>query len=63
MGLIACFVGHIPLYLYGCIVAAALLAGLLVARISTWVYDEDFSAVIDLLLWGIPVGFIMARAG
>lgn len=63
MGLIACFIGKVPLYLYGSIVAAALAAGLVVARISAWVYDEAFSPVVDLLLWGIPVSFVIARIG
>ena len=63
MGLIAFSLGDAVGYLYGCIVMAAVLAGLLAAWIAVRLRHEDFSVVLDLLLWGLPVGIFAARFG
>lgn len=63
MGLIAFSLGDAAGYLYGCIVMLAVLAGLLAAWIAVRLRGEDFSVVVDFLLWGLPAGLLLARLG
>ncbi len=63
MGLIAFSLGSVPIYLYGLVVVLAVLLGMLTAWVSLRLRGESFAPVVDLMLWGLPVGFVFARMG
>lgn len=63
MTMIVMNIGGMPVYLFGCIVAAGLLAGLLLVRWSAWLYEETFAVAVDILLAAILLGLVGARAG
>ena len=63
MTMIVMNIGGTPVYLFGCIIAAGLLAGLLLARWSTWLYEEPFAVAVDILLTAILLGLVGARVG
>lgn len=63
MGIIAFSLGKVSLYLYGIIVVTAILAGLLLTWINVRQRGEEFLPVVDILLYGLPLGLVFARLG
>lgn len=61
MGKIAFFIGPFPFYWYGLMLSFAILAALLVTMWQARLRREDVRTVLDLFLYGIPVGFFSAR--
>lgn len=61
MGLIVFSVGGVSVYLYGIVVIAAILTGMLTAWFYIRLQGEHFAPVVDFLLCGLPMGFIVAR--
>ncbi|MDQ0203524.1 prolipoprotein diacylglyceryl transferase [Pectinatus haikarae] len=55
--------GHFHIYWYGITIVLSILLGLLVTWLNTQKREEDFSTVVDLLLWSIPLGIIFSRGG
>ncbi|MBP2639505.1 MAG: prolipoprotein diacylglyceryl transferase [Firmicutes bacterium] len=58
---IAFFIGPLPFYWYGLILSFAILAALLVTVWQARLRREDVRRVLDLFLYGIPIGFFFAR--
>lgn len=54
-------VGSINIYWYGLVCAAAVLVFMLVTWSCLRLRGEPFAPVIDMLLWGIPAGLVLAR--
>ena len=55
-------VGSINIYWYGLVCAAAVLAFMLVTWIWLRLRRDSFAPVIDMLLWGLPLGLVLGRA-
>ncbi|TCS81375.1 prolipoprotein diacylglyceryl transferase [Pectinatus cerevisiiphilus] len=53
--------GFLHIYWYGLTVVFAILLGLFVTWLNTKIHHEDFSPVIDMFLWGIPLGIVLSR--
>ncbi len=58
---IAFCIGSTPFYWYGLMLSFAILATLLVTIWQARLWREDIRVVLDLFLYGIPIGFIFAR--
>jgi len=63
MGPVAANLGGIAVYSYGLVVSAALLAGTALAWLMFRIGHRRFEPVVDILLWGIPLGILCGRAG
>lgn len=61
MDIAAFSLGGFNIYWYGLTVSLAIVAGVAVTACNLWLQRENFERVVDLLLWGIPVGFLFAR--
>lgn len=61
MGLVIASIGDIQIYLYGLMVVAAVLLGMLAVWLNTRLQGESFAPVWDFLLWGLPLGLAAAR--
>lgn len=51
----------INFYWYGTVIAAAVIFGLIISRFNVWLYKEDFTVIIKIMVWAIPLGIIGAR--
>jgi len=58
---IAFFIGPLPFYWYGLMLSFAILAALLVTVWQARLWREEVRRVLDLFLYGIPIGFFFAR--
>jgi phosphatidylglycerol:prolipoprotein diacylglycerol transferase len=63
MGIIAFSLGDVSLYLYGIVVVIAILVGLLLTWVNVRQRGEAFLPVVDILLYGLPMGLVCARLG
>lgn len=63
MGLIAFSLADVPVYSYGLIVLGAILLGTVAAGLNARLQHKDFSLVVDMLLWGLPLAVILGRIG
>ncbi|WP_110953230.1 prolipoprotein diacylglyceryl transferase [Anaerosinus massiliensis] len=61
MGIIAFSIGNLNFYWYGFMLSMAILAGMAITRLVLFFRHERFEPVLDLLLWGLPVGLIFSR--
>lgn len=58
---IAGSLGGLNIYWYGLTVSLAIIMGILVTRWLVYLRREDFSVIIDILLYGIPAAFVVSR--
>lgn len=61
MDIVACSIGGFNVYGYGVVTALALIVGMLVTKVVTSWYNEQFSIAIDMFVISIPVSLIFAR--
>ncbi len=53
--------GPVHIYWYGLTISLAIVIGLLITWGNVKKHHEDFSVVIDILLWCIPLGIVFGR--
>ena len=63
MGLVVFSLGEVQFYLYGLIIAGAVLLGFLAAWVMARIFDEPLLPVVDICLWGLPAGLLFSRLG
>ncbi|SEJ63565.1 phosphatidylglycerol:prolipoprotein diacylglycerol transferase [Propionispira arboris] len=63
MGIVAFSIGDVNVYWYGIIITIAILIGMIITWINVYLRGQEFSRVVDILLFGIPVGFLFGRLG
>ena len=61
MGLIAFFIGRMPIYWYGCTAAIAVVVAFVIGWIEFKINDENTLTLWDIFLWSLPCCFIGAR--
>ena len=62
MNFIAFSLGNLNVYWYGLIICTAIILGLIITKLNTMIYHEDFAHIITLMIWAIPCSVLGARA-
>ena len=63
MGIVAFSNGDVNVYWYGIIITVAILTGMMITWTNLYFRGQEFSRVVDILLFGIPVGLLFGRIG
>lgn len=63
MGLIAFFAGQVPVYWYGCTVAAALVLAFLTSNLLLRLWGDKPERLWDIFLLAVPLGLVFSRVG
>jgi len=63
MGIVAFSIGDVNVYWYGIIITIAILTGMMITWINLYLRGQEFSKVVDILLFGIPVAILFGRLG
>ena len=61
MDFVAFSIANINIYWYGIIIAAALVVALGITKLNCNFHHEEFTPIIELFVWAIPIGIIGAR--
>lgn len=62
MGIVAFSIGSLHFYWYGLVWMVSMLLGLFLTALQLKWRRENFRTVVDMLLWGLPVALVFARA-